>query len=419
LARILIAEDYDDLREMIKDLLTQESHCVMDAPNGRVAQDMLNQDTFDLIILDWELPHVFGIDICKQFRSRGGKTPILMLTGKKDISDKEQGFDAGADDYLTKPFHPKELSARVKALLRRAASSISVNLVETPEAMVGQTISDRYEVLSLLGRGSTGLIYRAKHLFLKRDVAVKILYPQLVIDAESMARFKQEAQAVSTLNHPNIVTVYDFGILPSGLPYLAMDYSEGTTLYDVLANEDHLPPHRAVPIFLQACQALAHSHSRGVIHRDIKPSNIMLIAQPDGTEFLKIVDFGIAKLLKSEQSAQLTQDGEVLGSPLYMSPEQCLGQDLDQRSDIFSLGCVMYTTLCGKDPFVGGNIMETMYLRTVEKAKPFSQIRPDLSILTQLEKVVQKALLRHPMDRQQSMSELASELTFVAKRLGL
>ena len=419
MARILIAEDYDDLREMIKDLLTQESHFVMDAPNGRVAQDMLNQDSFDLIILDWELPHVYGIDICKQFRSRGGKTPILMLTGKKDISDKEEGFDAGADDYLTKPFHPKELSARVKALLRRAASSISINLVETPEAMVGQTISDRYEVMSLLGRGSTGLIYRAKHLFLKRDVAIKILYPQLVIDAESMARFKQEAQAISTLSHPNIVTVYDFGILPSGLPYLAMDYSEGTTLYDVLNIEDHLPAHRAVPIFLQACQALAHSHSRGVIHRDIKPSNIMLIAQPDDTEFLKIVDFGIAKLLKSEQSAQLTQDGEVLGSPLYMSPEQCLGQELDQRSDIFSLGCVMYTTLCGRDPFVGGNIMETMYLRTVERPKTFGEIRPDLSIITQLEKVVQKALLRHPVDRQQSMSEVYSELMFVAKRLGL
>ena len=418
MARILIAEDYDDLRELIREMLIKDSHSVEALDNGADAQEMLQSDKFDLIILDWELPKLYGIDVCKQYRLQGGKTPILMLTGKKSINDKEQGFEAGADDYLTKPFHPKELAARVKALLRRGSeTTINIDLVEHPKDLVGEVIADRYEILELLGRGSTGLIYKAKHKILDRQVAIKLLYPQLVIDSESMQRFQQEAQAISKLSHPNIVTVYDFGKLGSGLPYLAMDYSDGVTLHETLAREDHLPVGRAIPLFMQACQALAHSHAHGVLHRDIKPSNIMLVNGAGNKEYLKIVDFGIAKLLKQEQSLNLTQDGEVLGSPLYMSPEQCMGNELDSRSDIFSLGCVMYVTLLGREPFVGKNIMETMYLRTAENAKPFNEKRPDLSIPQTLEAVVLKALSRQPDQRQQTMDELLGDLTDVALQI--
>ncbi len=412
---ILLAEDYDDLREMIKQMLEQEGYTVEAAANGQAASGLLHSRQFDLLILDWDLPYRSGIDVCRSFRQTGGVTPILMLTGKKGIDDKAAGFDAGADDYLTKPFHPKELAVRVKALLRRHPS-FEPRSDRPQEPLIGTTISDRYLILSLLGRGSTGVIYKARHQLLNKFVALKVLHPQLAGDRESLGRFKREAQAASTLCHPNIVSVHDFGISASGLPFLVMDYLEGVSLADVIAREGHLPPLRAISIFADACDALSHAHRHGIIHRDIKPGNMMLIAGESDKEVLKILDFGIARLLDNEQ-ARLTQTGEIVGSPMYMSPEQCLGKDVDGRSDIFSLGCVMYMTLCGSEPFVGANIFETMHKRTVQAAVPFSVMAPGLSIPACLETVVLRALNQDTNERHQSMEELKADIEKAAAQL--
>lgn len=410
LARILIAEDYDDLRDMIRDLLTDMEHVVEAHPNGGLVLDSLNTKEFDLIILDWELPKLTGIEICKAFRAWGGTTPILMLTGKKAIVDKEQGFDAGADDYLTKPFHPKELQARIKALLRRSEQKATVATQPTDQIDPGTIFADRYQIVSPLGRGSTGTIYKAMHLFLHRFVAVKILHPQLLNEPDSIARFKREAQAVSSLSHPNVIAIYDFGITTQGLPYLVMDYSDGISLAEQIKQHGPMSPREALPIFVQACDALAHAHSRGVIHRDVKPGNMMLIPNEDGTFALRIVDFGIAKLPQSGAAMQITQNGDVLGSPLYMSPEQCMGAPLDSRTDIFSLGCVMYMALAGVEPFLGDNVLDTMYKRTVENAKSILHVRPEIEMPQALDVIVMKALARDLNQRYQTMEELRAEL---------
>jgi serine/threonine protein kinase/CheY-like chemotaxis protein len=414
LARILLAEDYDDLRDMISELLRGQEHSVEAHGNGKDAQEATESHSFDLMILDWDLPQVQGIDICRRHRATGGSTPILMLTGKKGVSDKEAAFDMGADDYLTKPFHPKELLSRVKALLRRAStSSGGITIGELKE---GSMFVDRYEVVMALGRGSTGIIYKAKHLYLNRLVALKVLHPQLIAEAESVARFKREAQAISSLNHPNVITVYDFGITPEGLPFIVMDFSGGETLMSRITSRDHLGPEECLPLFIQACDALSHAHARGVIHRDVKPGNMLIVQDENGKESLKLVDFGIAKMPQAGPAMQITQNNDVLGSPLYMSPEQCMGVQLDCRTDIFSLGCVMYTALMGREPFMGENILDTMYRRTVEDPVPFREVRPDISLpqILLLEAVVFRALERDMESRYQTMDELKRDLQRLA-----
>ncbi|MBS1953171.1 MAG: tetratricopeptide repeat protein [Cyanobacteria bacterium SZAS-4] len=281
------------------------------------------------------------------------------------------------------------------------------------EDMVGKIIGDKYEVLETIGGGGMGMIYKAKHILMKRIVAIKMMHPQYVSSASNLKRFQQEAQAASALSHPNILAVFDFGLTPAGAPFLVMDFLEGTNLAEVLDEVGLLPASRATNIFAQACAGLAHAHSKGVIHRDLKPGNIMLVEFDQRKDFVKIVDFGIAKVLPSgdeSEAAHLTQTGEVFGSPLYMSPEQCRGRNLDIRSDIYSLGCVMYRTLTGSSPFFGQDPMECMYKQVNEAPNKFFETNPDTKAPEALEAIVFKCLAKEPADRYQTMSELKEAL---------
>ncbi len=279
--------------------------------------------------------------------------------------------------------------------------------------MVGKIIGDKYEVLETIGGGGMGMIYKAKHILMKRIVAIKMMHPQYVSSASNLKRFQQEAQAASALSHPNILAVFDFGLTPAGAPFLVMDFLEGTNLAEVLDEVGLLPDSRATNIFAKACAGLAHAHSKGVIHRDLKPGNIMLVEFDQRKDFVKIVDFGIAKVLPSgdeSESAHLTQTGEVFGSPLYMSPEQCRGRNLDIRSDIYSLGCVMYRTLTGSSPFFGQDPMECMYKQVNEAPNKFFETNPDTKAPEALEAIVFKCLAKEPGERYQTMSELKEAL---------
>jgi serine/threonine protein kinase/tetratricopeptide (TPR) repeat protein len=281
------------------------------------------------------------------------------------------------------------------------------------EDMVGKIIGEKYEVLETIGGGGMGMIYKAKHILMKRIVAIKMMHPQYVSSASNLKRFQQEAQAASALSHPNILAVFDFGLTPAGAPYLVMDFLEGTNLAEVLDEVGLLPASRATNIFAQACAGLAHAHSKGVIHRDLKPGNIMLVEFDQRKDFVKIVDFGIAKVLPTgdeSESNHLTQTGEVFGSPLYMSPEQCRGRNLDTRSDIYSLGCVMYRTLTGSSPFFGQDPMECMYKQVNEAPNKFFDANPDSKVPEALESIVFKCLAKEPGDRYQTMQELKDAL---------
>jgi serine/threonine protein kinase len=280
----------------------------------------------------------------------------------------------------------------------------------SPESFVGRTFADRYEIVALIGEGGFGVVYKARHTLIGRTVAIKVLHERAADDA-SLRRFRLEAQAAAGLTHPNIVAVYDFGAADANQLYLIMDYVEGTSLAELLYAEGHLEVLRAIDIFIQTCEALEHAHRRGIIHRDLKPSNIMLARDETEGDFVKIVDFGLAKLIVGDmQSEKLTQTGDLLGTPLYMSPEQCRGDALDPRSDIYSLGCIMYEALSGRLPICGKNTLSTLYQHISRDPLPFSSVAPEIQVPRTLERIVFKALHKDPAARYQSMAELAREL---------
>lgn len=279
------------------------------------------------------------------------------------------------------------------------------------DPLIGTIFQEKYEITELLGKGGMSAVYKARHVLIDRYVALKLLRPELTDDGVSMQRFQREGKAVCLLRHPNVMEVTDFGITNDSIPYMIMEYLEGTTLSAVIRAEGQLHPARVVFLFTQACDALAHAHGKGVVHRDIKPSNLMVERNEREIELIKLVDFGIAKLLElNKSSPQLTTTGEVFGSPYYMSPEQCSGKPTDARSDIYSLGCVIYECLTGIPPIRGETAIETICKHISDAPVPFAEIRPDLSIPIALENAVFKAMEKDPEKRYQSMSELETDL---------
>ncbi len=263
-----------------------------------------------------------------------------------------------------------------------------------------------------LGEGGMSVVYKARHIDLNRTVAIKVLLPHLTTNMKNLQRFKQEAVTASALSHPNLIRVENFGVTPEGRTFIIMDFVQGVSLADVIAKEGKIDPVRAVFIFVQAANALQHAHERNVIHRDLKPSNIMLVNNGDEGESVKIVDFGIAKLLldDEDQVQHLTQTGEVFGSPLYMSPEQCRGEKLDNRSDIYSMGVLMYEALTATAPIRGANVFETMQKQLSDKPEPIVDEKAPDSLLKRLNTVVMKALEKEPGARYKTMAELETDL---------
>ncbi len=280
------------------------------------------------------------------------------------------------------------------------------------DPLVGTTFLEKYQITDVLGRGGMSAVYKARHLMMDRYVAIKFLRSELVHDNVMLQRFQLESKAVSLLKHPNIITVHDFGLSPQGVPYLIMDFLEGKTVSDLVAEIEYMEPSRCVTLFTQICNALAHTHNKGVIHRDIKPSNLIISIGDDGQEIAQVVDFGIAKMLEREASdaSKLTASGEVFGSPAYMSPEQCNGSAIDARTDIYALACVIYNCLTGRPPLLGRNAMETVLMHVRDMPKSFGEIRPDLTISPVLERVVFKGLAKDPDERHATMTEFESEL---------
>ena len=277
---------------------------------------------------------------------------------------------------------------------------------------IGSTFADRYQITSLLGYGGMSIVYKARHKHMDRTVAIKVLHPDLMNDPLALERFQQESKAAASLTHPNVVTVYDFGMSSQGQAFFVMDCLEGTTLEELLDKGVYIPVERAINIFRQICEGLESAHKKGIIHRDLKPPNIALIPQEDGTDLVKILDFGVAKLLpKSDQQAlRLTQTGEVFGSPLYMSPEQCLGKKLDGRSDIYALGCLMYEVLTGVQAIIADSFLEALNKHVGEQPKPFKEVAPHREIPPELEEIVFKCLAKDADQRFSTAGEVRDAL---------
>lgn len=267
-----------------------------------------------------------------------------------------------------------------------------------------------HEIEGLIGEGGMSSVYKALNKTIGKHVAIKMLHSHLVRDEVQRKRFLQEANALFVLEHPHIVRLRNAGASSTGKPYLIMDFLQGQSLSERLKETGPMPVNDALRIFVQMCSALEHAHSKGIVHRDIKPSNIVLEKDAEGKDWVRVVDFGIAKFNQDEINPGLTQTGDVFGSPLYMSPEQCLGQKLDQRSDIYALGCVMYEVLSGKPPLVGESALSTIHKHTAEMPKPLVVPNCNPNLRGRLDEILFKTLEKDPEKRYQSMKALQADL---------
>jgi serine/threonine protein kinase/Tfp pilus assembly protein PilF len=283
-----------------------------------------------------------------------------------------------------------------------------------------ENIEERWEIVERLGVGGMSAVYKARHRLTGKICAIKVLLPEHKVRSQSLKRFEVEAKAISKLDHAHIVHLSDCGTTSDGHLFIVMDFADGISLADLLVNETRLDGSRALKIFQQISDALAHAHRRGIIHRDLKPSNIMLVTGQDFPDFVKVVDFGIAKVVHpdpdSGESLSATATGEVFGSPLYMSPEQYRGKQLDNRSDIYSMGCLMYETLTGNPPFIGDNPLDTLYKHVSEQPKPFNFPGSNDAVMKQMEGVVLNCLAKEPDQRYESMDALKADLDRVAQK---
>ena len=293
--------------------------------------------------------------------------------------------------------------------LHRSLSPVrgAYRVVAINEPYINEVL-DRCRVLERVGSGAMSVVYKAQQETTDRLVALKMLRSQLACDPSNVKRFQREAKAIARLSHPNLLNVYSVGQTKSGQPYMIMDFVQGKSLADVIAAEGNIEWKRCGAIFMQVCDAMQHAHANRIIHRDLKPDNIMLVANGEQRDLVKVVDFGIVKITDESQalSQRLTQTGEIWGSPVYMSPEQCMGNELDARSDIYSLGTVMFECLTGKQLFESKRITDIVMKQLNEKPASFADARPDLDIPAWLELVVRQALEKEPKNRFASMEEM-------------
>ncbi|MGH1340972.1 MAG: serine/threonine-protein kinase [Nannocystales bacterium] len=283
-----------------------------------------------------------------------------------------------------------------------------------PEQLVGTTLDGRYRVLRVLGAGGMGAVFEAEQTTLHKRVAIKVLAPRLARNADQVERFLREAQAASRVSNMHVVDISDFGRVPSGSVYYVMELLPGPDLHHIIRTEGRLPWVRAKTILLQICHALAAAHDQGVVHRDIKPANCVILPDPDdaGGDFVKVVDFGIAKIFEAEGTAGLTRPNEIMGTVAYMAPEQALCRPVDERTDVYALGVVAFEMLTGRVPFHGEGIFDVLEMHCHTPPPSLTAIAPDIS--PTLDAVVQRALKKHPQERFPDMRSFEQALRSIA-----
>lgn len=287
------------------------------------------------------------------------------------------------------------------------------------DPLVGRTIGGSFNVQHLVGEGAMGRVYQAENIQLKKKVALKVLRSNLVSDQTVVARFEREAHAASRLNHPNCISIFGFGKEDDGdLLWMAMEFIEGRDLGEIISEDSPLPTARVAHIIGQVCLALDEAHAANIIHRDLKPANVVCYDHRRTKDFVKVLDFGIAKITDPGEDYQpLTRDGIVCGTPAYMSPEQVQGLELDNRSDLFSLGIILYQTLTGNLPFYAESAVEVATKIVIEDPEPPSKVQPDWAYPSELEALTLKLLSKKKEERFANAMEVKEALDKVMEQL--
>ncbi len=288
------------------------------------------------------------------------------------------------------------------------------------DPLIGRTIADRYQIVELIGRGGMGVVYRVEHTRIAKAMAMKLLHGELARDKEVVRRFRREAEAVSKLDHQNTVQVFDFG-RAEGMTYLVMELLPGKDLGAILQHEGTISFARMAHIAVQICASVQQAHDRGIVHRDLKPENVRVMSRRDDPDFVKVLDFGLAKLRESEETARasITREGFLVGTPYYMAPEHIRGEPVDARTDIYALGALMYKAVVGVPPFWATTPVAVLTKHLNDPLVPPTKRSQRQDLPKIADTILGKALEKSPADRYQSMSELRDALAEYLQELGI
>ncbi|HEX7842616.1 MAG TPA: serine/threonine-protein kinase, partial [Kofleriaceae bacterium] len=291
--------------------------------------------------------------------------------------------------------------------------------IEPAPVLIGREIAGRYRVLAKLGEGGMGAVFRAEQISLKRTVAVKLLRPDVSADPMLLRRFNAEAEVVAKLSHPSTVNIYDFGQDADGTLFIAMELIDGRSLRSVIQQEAPLPLGRTLAIALQIAASLADAHAHGIVHRDLKPDNVMLTDRGRERDVVRVLDFGIAKLRDDTRATQaaMTQQGDMLGTPQYMAPEQIRAEPIDGRTDIYALGCLLYEMVTGRLPHEAATVLAMLSKHLMEAPVPPTQRRPDLGLWPAIDPLILGAMAKDPKARPPTMEGFGEQLAALLRSL--
>ena len=421
---IVIADDHAMVRSGLRVLLDSEPdlNVVAEAGDVSTALECARTHRPAVVVLDLNMPGEPSLPAIPRFLEAAPGTAVVMLTMQSEPAYAREALSAGASGYVVKTSAEADLVEAVRAAAAGGTyltPALGASLARAmwhhpppaapppagdPEPEPGEMFAG-HRVDGVAGRGAMGVVLRATDLVLDRAVALKLIAPMYARDPVFRARFERECRLAAGIDHPNVVEIFRAGE-EGGRLYVTMRYVDGTDLKSLLARERRLEPERAVALVGQVAGALDAAHRRGLVHRDVKPANI-LVASREGVERAFLTDFGISKQRTETPDTALTGAGMALGSVDYMAPEQAQVRDLDARTDVYALGCVLFHALTGSVPFIRGNDFERMWAHVHEAAPAVSSIEPRLPAA--LDPVLARALEKAPDDRQQSAGELARE----------
>jgi serine/threonine-protein kinase len=451
--RILAADDDRIVRRLLSVNLERWGYEVVLATNGTEAWELLQQeDAPQIVILDWVMPGMDGVEICRRLRERADRKYhyVLLLSGKQKKSDLIEAFEAGADDYLTKPLHLRELELRLNAAIRAVQSRRKGSEVpaavdadddaaaamhprtnapmeeefapQSPSdaALAGSVIAGRWRVTRPIAGGGMGTVWEGQHTSLGTRVAIKFIRAEYAENSDAVARFAEEARTTAQIQSRHAVKVFDYGVTPGGMPYLVMEFLEGLSITDEVTENGPMPAEQVAVVISQTAHALGKGHVAGIIHRDVKPDNIMLVPDdeaPPGQprRMAKLVDFGVAKVLAGGAAAdanalrRATAAGMIVGTPSFMSPEQLLGTgEADQHADLWGLAVSAYVAVTAQLPYDGRNLGELVNQICLHPPPVPSEATPEVP--QAFDDWFARACANAPRDRYQDAFEMAQAL---------
>ena len=420
--RVLVVDDQDDVRRMLLRMLDVSNHETLAASNARDALELARQYAFDLVVSDVQMPEMDGVELLRMLHEIDPDLPVLLLSGSPDLNTALRAVHYGAFEYFAKPLELERfLSSVARAIatcrkrraeqadLRTFRSGERRRGFEAPLMQSGARFAGRYRVKQLIGRGGMGAVYEGvREDLANMRVAIKVLHENLEHDMEYLTRFRREAETIAAINHPNIVRILDFQAREGERPFLVMELLHGASLGHRIETEGPFSQGRGAFVVSQVLDALAASHRVKVIHRDLKPENVFLTSMSNLKDIVKLLDFGVAKVLDGAAALRLTRTGAIVGTPAYMAPELARGTGIDERSDLYSAGCVLYEALTSRPPFQAENYHALLVAIQESEPPPLHMLQPRLD--PAFAKIVMKAMAKNPNERFQSADEMKHAL---------